>query len=202
MNVAKNLLGATLCSTIGGKLCSGKIVELEVYVGACDRACHAYPNKKTPRNAVMFGPGGHAYVYFVYGMHHMFNIVVGGPGTANAILIRALEPVDGIEVMMKRRRVGARRDVPGAAHEPPLQDPKTIRNLCNGPAKLTAALGITTKHNGYDLTIGEKIWVEPRVGQTPKIATGPRIGVDYAGADAALPWRFVISGNKFISKPI
>jgi len=190
-SLAKSLLGATLITNIGGKVCGGKIVELEVYIGADDRACHAYPNKKTPRNAVMFGPGGRAYVYFVYGMHHMFNIVVGDTGTANAILIRAIEPTIGIDVMMPRRRVA-----------PPQRNSKIIRNLCNGPAKLTMALGITCKHNGYDLTRGDKIWIEPRTGAAPRIVAGKRIGVDYAGPDAAHPWRFVIADSQFISKKI
>ena len=177
------LLGATLCTRIGGKFCSGKIVELEMYMGDCDRACHAYPNKKTPRNCVMFGPGGHAYVYFVYGMHNMFNVVIGPSGTANAILIRALEPIDGIETMTRRCGKVA---------------PK---NLCSGPAKLTVAMGITTKHNGLDLTRGDKIWIESRTGSKPKIQAGPRIGVDYAGADADIPWRFIIKDNPFVSCP-
>ena len=185
LDIARNvLLGATLCSRIGGKLCSGKIVELELYMGDRDRACHAYPNKKTPRNAVMFGPGGRAYVYFVYGMHHLFNVVIGPAGTANAILIRALEPVAGTDTMRRRRG---------------LQD---ARMLCNGPAKLTSALGITTAHNTAALTRGDRIWIEPRTGPAPKIAAGARIGVDYAGPDAKLPWRFVIADSPFISKPV
>jgi DNA-3-methyladenine glycosylase len=171
-NVAKNLLGATLCSNIDGKICHGKIVELELYMGDRDRASHAWPNKKTPRNAVMFGPGGHAYVYFVYGMHNMFNVVIGKENQPWAVLIRALEPIDGID------------------------------KPCDGPAKLAKALGITRKHNGHDLTRGDTIWIEPRVGKPPHIAAGKRIGIDYAGPDAALPWRFVISGNKFIGRPV
>lgn len=175
------LLGATLSSRIGGKTVGGRIVELELYMGDCDRACHAFRGK-TARNAVMFGPGGHAYVYFVYGMHNMFNVVIGERGAPNAILIRALEPLAGIDVMRARRgSVG-------------------IRSLCNGPAKLTAALGITTKHNGIDLG-GDKIWIEPADAPIEVIA-GPRIGIDYAGPDAALPWRFAIKGSEFVSRPI
>ncbi|MDR1207009.1 MAG: DNA-3-methyladenine glycosylase [Rickettsiales bacterium] len=184
-NVAQNvLLGATLCSDIDGRICSGKIVELELYMGDRDRASHAWPNKKTPRNAVMFGPGGHAYVYFVYGMHNMFNVVIGEENQPHAVLIRALEPIDGIDVMQTRRGMD------------------NIQNLCNGPAKLAAALGITVRHNGCDLTREDKIWLTPGTSAPKRIATGKRIGIDYAGADADLPWRFVIAGNKFISKPI
>ncbi|MDR0319183.1 MAG: DNA-3-methyladenine glycosylase [Rickettsiales bacterium] len=179
--VAKNLLGATLCSRVGGKLCSGRIVELELYIGECDKACHAWRGK-TPRNAVMFGAPGKAYVYFVYGMHNMLNVVISEAGKANAILIRAVEPLDGIETMQARRGI------------------KDAKNLCNGPAKLTKAFGITTKHNGADLS-GDLIWLEPATSRF-QVATGKRIGVDYAGSDADLPWRFVIKGNKFVSKPI
>lgn len=180
-HVAKNLLGATLHSNIGGKPTSGRIVELELYTGRGDKACHAWRGK-TPRNAVMFGPGGFAYVYFVYGMHHMMNVVISKAGEANAILIRALEPIDGLETMKARRKI------------------RDEKNLCNGPAKLTQALGITRKHNGEDLE-GAVIWLEASPKKFPA-ASGKRIGVDYAGKDAALPWRFVIKGNKFISKPI
>lgn len=178
------LLGATLYSYIDGQLTGGKIVELELYLGDCDRACHAYPNKKTARNSVMFDVGGHAYVYFVYGMHNMFNVVISDAGKANAILIRALEPIAGIETMQVRRKINK------------------ITELCNGPAKLTKALGITTKFNGADLTNGKNIWIEPHTEKIPSIITGKRIGIDYAGDDADLPWRFAIKDNKFISKKI
>lgn len=180
----KVLLGATLYSYIDGKLTGGKITELELYLGDCDRACHAFPNKKTPRNFVMFDTGGRAYVYFVYGMHNMFNVVISDAGKANAILIRALEPVAGIETMQMRRKTDK------------------LEQLCNGPAKLTQALGITTKLNGVDLTSGKRIWIEPRAENIPNIIKGKRIGIGYAGEDADLPWRFAIKGNKFISKTI
>lgn len=178
------LLGATLYSYIDGKLTGGKIIELELYLGDCDRACHAYPNKKTSRNSVMFDIGGRAYIYFVYGMHNMFNVVISDIGQANAILIRALEPVIGIEIMQERRKINK------------------LEQLCNGPAKLTKALGITTKFNGIDLTNNKNIWIEPRKEKTLNIITGKRIGIDYAGPDADLPWRFAIKDNKFISKKI
>jgi DNA-3-methyladenine glycosylase len=178
------LMGATLCSEIGGKFCAGRIVELELYMGACDRACHAFPNKMTPRNAAMFGPGGRAYVYFVYGMHHMFNVVIGAAGQPNAILVRALAPVAGMDVMASRRGTN------------------DMRRLCSGPAKLTAALGITAGHDKLDLTRGREIWIEPRRGGPPEVAVGRRIGVDFAGADAALPWRFAEKGSVFVSRPI
>ena len=99
-----HLLGAYLCSEIDGELTAGMITELEVYIGSCDKACHAWPNKKTPRTATMFKPGGCAYVFFVYGMYNQFNVVAGPEGTANAVLIRSLEPVSGLETMMRRRK--------------------------------------------------------------------------------------------------
>jgi len=176
------LLGATLHSRVGRKLTVGRIVELELYMGECDRACHAFRGK-TKRNAIMFGPAGRAYVYFVYGMHNMFNVVISDTGAPNAILIRALEPLEGIDTMRARRGV------------------KDIRALCSGPAKLAVAMGITIKHNGIDLN-GNKIWLEPAAAPIApeNISAGPRIGVDYAGADAKLPWRFAIKGNPFVSR--
>lgn len=139
----EELLGAYLCSNVGGVFTAGKITELEVYIGSCDRACHAYPNKLTPRTATMFRAGGCAYVFFVYGMYNQFNVVVSSEGTANAILIRSLEPVAGIETMQARRKVSE------------------LRNLTTGPGKLCQALGITRKeHDGVDLC-GNLLWLSP-----------------------------------------
>ena len=134
------LLGSYLCSTIGGKLTAGRITELEVYIGAEDKACHAYLNRKTPRNAAMFETGGCAYVFFVYGMYNQFNVVLNEAGTANAALIRGLEPVAGIETMQDRR--GTDR----------------LDNLTTGPGKLCQALGIGREQNGVDLG-GDLLWL-------------------------------------------
>ncbi len=176
----KVLLGAYLCSNVGGQFVAGKITELEVYIGAEDKACHAYLNKKTKRNAVMFEEGGVAYVFFVYGMHHQFNVVVSEKGQANAILIRSLEPVSGVDVMKQRRKC------------------EKCENLTTGPGKLCQALGITREHNGIDLR-GDEIWISPR---DEKIIwqTTPRIGIDYAEEYRDKPWRYVIKDNKFVSK--
>ena len=174
------LLGSYLCSNIGGEFSAGKITELEVYIGAEDKACHAYLNRKTPRNAVMFEAGGLAYVYFVYGMHHQFNVVVSPQGVADAILIRSLEPVAGLEIMQKRR------------------NNTKISNLTTGPGKLCQALGITREQNAIDLT-ENLLWISPRT-ETPKIITSKRIGIDYAEEYKDKPWRFLIADNKFISK--
>ncbi len=178
----EELLGAYLCSNVGGVFTAGKITELEVYIGSCDRACHAYPNKLTPRTATMFRAGGCAYVFFVYGMYNQFNVVVSPEGTANAILIRSLEPVAGIETMQARRKVSE------------------LRNLTTGPGKLCQALGITRKeHDGNDLC-GNLLWLSPAEHPYPSKAL-KRVGIDYAGADKDNLWRFVIKDNPFVSKP-
>lgn len=178
----EELLGAYLCSNVGGVFTAGKITELEVYIGSCDRACHAYPNKLTPRTATMFRAGGCAYVFFVYGMYNQFNVVVSPEGTANAILIRSLEPVAGIETMQARRKVSE------------------LRNLTTGPGKLCQALGITRKeHDGADLC-GNLLWLSPSEHPYPSKAL-KRVGIDYAGADKDNLWRFVIKDNPFVSKP-
>ncbi len=176
------LLGAYLCSNVGGQFVAGKITELEVYIGAEDKACHAYLNKKTKRNAVMFEEGGVAYVFFVYGMHNQFNVVVSEKGQADAILIRSLEPVSGVDVMKQRRKC------------------EKCENLTTGPGKLCQALGITREHNGIDLR-GDEIWISPR---DEKIIwqTTPRIGIDYAEEYRDKPWRYVIKENKFVSKTL
>lgn len=122
-----HLLGAYLCSEIDGELTAGMITELEVYIGSYDKACHAWPNKKTPRTATMFKPGGCAYVFFVYGMYNQFNVVAGPEGTANAVLIRSLEPVSGLETMMRRRKC------------------ENPANLTTGPGKLCQALAVTRR---------------------------------------------------------
>lgn len=174
------LLGAYLCSNIGGRFTAGKITELEVYIGAEDKACHAYPNKKTPRNSVMFEQGGVAYVFFVYGMYHQFNVVTNEKGTANALLIRSLEPVSGIEAMEERRKC------------------MKLENLTTGPGKLCQALGITREQNGIDLS-GDVLWISPKT-EAYEIAAVPRVGIDYAEEYKDKPWRFYIKNNRFISK--
>ena len=177
----EELLGAYLCSNIGGILTAGKITELEVYIGSCDKACHAYPNKLTKRTATMFRKGGCAYVFFVYGMYNQFNVVVSPEGEANAILIRSLEPVAGIEEMKKRRKSDE------------------LHNLTTGPGKLCQALGITAKdHDGTDLR-GRLLWLAPNDKKYEFEATA-RIGIDYAKDYKDKPWRFYIKGSSFISR--
>jgi DNA-3-methyladenine glycosylase len=194
--VARALLGCLLVrrlpASAGGGLLAGRIVEAEAYVGEEDRACHAHTGK-TRRNAVMYGPPGHAYVYFIYGMYDMMNVVCQPEGRPEAVLLRALEPVHGVDAMRRRRRT-ARRDT----------------DLASGPGKLCRALAITRAQNGLDLC-GDRLWIAPapafigadarrHAERNETIATGPRIGIDYAGADAALPLRFWLAGNPHVSR--
>lgn len=177
----KHLLGAYLCSEIDGKFTAGKITELEVYLGNCDKACHAYPNKITPRNQVMFAQGGCAYVFFVYGMYHQFNVVVSPQGEGNAILIRSLEPVAGLDIMYARRKT------------------YNIKNLTTGPGKLSQALGINSKkHNGLLLN-ASPLWLAQN-DFSPEYISAKRIGIDYAEEYKDKLWRFYIKDNIYISK--
>ena len=183
VKVARELLGKLLVVPAdNGKRVSGMIVETEAYLGVTDRAAHSYGGRRTARNKVMYGGGGHAYVYFVYGMYFQFNVVNGPADHPQAVLIRALEPVEGIEIMRERR--GEMKD----------------RNLTSGPGKLCIAMGIDRSLNGEDL-LGEKVWLEEFKKITPKqITVGKRIGIDYAAKKKKKPWRFWIRENFFVSK--
>ncbi len=181
--IAKKLLGKVLCTCFDGILTSGKIVETEAYNGRTDKACHSHIHGKTKRTEIMFGEPGIAYVYLCYGIHHLFNVVTNQKENADAVLIRAIEPVDGIKTILERRGKS-----------------KLERSVGGGPGIASQALGITTDNYGEDLT-GNLIWIEDRgikVHESEIIAS-PRVGVDYAGEDAKLPWRFRIKGNKFTS---
>lgn len=172
--LSRDLLGKCLFTSINGVVTGGVILETEAYRGPEDRASHAHKLKRTKRNEVMYAAGGVAYVYWCYGIHSLFNIVTNQRDIPHAILIRAIQPIEGVEMMLKRRKK------------------KTVdKTLAGGPGTLTQALGITVKHNGLPLT-GPTIWIEDKGIKVPKAAvtTGPRVGVDYAGEDANLPWRF------------
>jgi DNA-3-methyladenine glycosylase len=182
--IARQLLGHRLVvPTTDGTRVSGRIVECEAYVGPEDRAAHTYGNRRTPRTEPMFATGGTAYVYFVYGMYYQFNVVTNIESVPHAVLVRALEPLEGLEVMRARRAV------------------KDDRNLTSGPGKLCMAMGIDRSLTGADL-LGSSVWIEEgeRVVAAKEIASGPRIGIDYAGEFAARPWRFWIRDNPYVSK--
>lgn len=184
--VAQRLLGATISTSINSKFTSGIIVETEAYRAPDDRGSHAFGNKRTPRTETMFGRPGRLYVYLCYGIHHLVNVVSGPVGTAHAILIRAIEPTDGVQHMLERR---------GA---------KSINvNLTNGPGKLSSALGIRTSHNAADLIFDQSL-IKVQLGlsiQQKNIIASPRVGIAYAGEWAHQPWRFRIKDNRWTSLP-
>jgi DNA-3-methyladenine glycosylase len=182
VEMARLLLGKILCSNIGGELTKGIIVETEAYSGENDKACHANGQKMTKRNEIMFAHGGHAYVYLCYGIHHLFNIVTNTEGKADAVLIRALEPIEGIETMLKRRNMV-----------------KIEKRLTSGPGVLAQAMGIKTANNKTRLD-EDIIWIEEGDRIEKAIISTTRIGVEYAEEDALKPWRFYISDNKWVSK--
>jgi DNA-3-methyladenine glycosylase len=183
VKIARELLGKSLFTNVSGFVTGGKIVETEAYSWK-EKGCHAFGGRMTPRNKIMFDKGGHAYVYLCYGMHNLFNVVTNREGNADAVLIRALEPIEGLKEMKKRRGE--------------LQNPF---HLTSGPGKLTKAMGIDRTFNGKFL-LNRDVWIED-IGETVKrnhIVACERIGIDYAGEDAKLPWRFLIKGNAWISK--
>jgi DNA-3-methyladenine glycosylase len=181
--VARRLLGQLLVvPTRDGRRVSGIIVETEAYRGPEDRASHAYGGRRTRRTEPMYAPGGTAYVYFVYGMYHQFNVVTAVADVPHAVLVRALEPVEGLPLMRRRRGGVAPLD------------------LTSGPGKLCIALGIDRRLDRADL-LGDRVWLEPgRRVRPADIAAGPRVGIDYARDWAARPWRFWLRGNPFVSR--
>ena len=183
--VARGLLGSLLVHDSPAGRTAGRVVETEAYCGPHDRAAHSSGGRRTERNRAMFGEKGHAYIYFVYGMHWCFNVVCGPPGLPQAVLIRALEPVEGLDLM--RARLGGK---PGVAEN----------SLCRGPAKLCKALGLDSAVYGLDLT-GDRLFVVPgRLSSGERVVRAARIGVDYAGSHALRPWRFLVADNPCISR--
>jgi DNA-3-methyladenine glycosylase len=184
ISAAKQILGKLLVVPAeNGERVSGMIVEVEAYCGITDRGAHSYGGRRTARNEVTYGAGGHAYVFFVYGMYFQLNVVLGPVEHPHVLLVRGIEPVEGIEVMRARR--GEMKD----------------SNLTSGPGKLCIAFGIDRSFNGEDLVEGNRIWVEDHRSFTEgETAIGKRIGIDYAGEDADLPWRFWAKENRYVSK--
>lgn len=183
--VARDLLGAVLCSRIDGVFTRGRIVETEAYEGCTDRASHAFAGRRTDRTEIMYGSGGRSYVYFCYGMHHLFNVVTNVRGVPHAVLVRALEPLEGLVHMQQR-----------------IGKPEAAERMASGPGKLCKALGITREHTGQVLFRQQLIWIEPAAAATDglQLECGTRVGVAYAGADAYLPYRFWIKGHPAVSK--
>lgn len=179
--VAKGLLGQILVHETPEGKTAGKIVEVEAYMGAVDKAAHSYKGRSS-RTEIQYGPGGFAYIYFIYGMYYCMNVVANQPEKPEAILIRALEPVEGLELMEQRRKTGK------------------VKNLCNGPGKLCQALGIDKSCYGEDL-LGSRLYILPGE-EVPeeRIEATPRINIDYAEEARDFLWRYLIKDNLFVSK--
>jgi DNA-3-methyladenine glycosylase len=181
-HVARELLGQRLVRCLDGQRIAGRIVETEAYVGEDDAACHASAGR-TARNEVMYGPAGYAYVYFIYGMHYCFNVVTEGAAFAAAVLVRALEPLEGLDTMRRHRRAREGAD------------------LTNGPAKLCYALAIDRRLNGADLVGGEELWLESDILiPDASVATGPRVGIRGDARALAVPWRFWVQSSPYVSR--
>jgi len=183
LEVARDLLGKKLVvPRRNGIRVAGIIVETEAYRGPEDRASHAYGGRRTNRTETMYGIGGTAYVYFVYGMYNQFNVVTNVENIPHAVLVRALEPVEGLDIM-RRRRKG-----------------RSEYELTSGPGRLCIAMGIDRGLDKADL-LGERVWIEEGVSISPRdIARGPRIGIDYAEKWVTRPWRFWVKDNPFVSR--
>ncbi|OUS18101.1 3-methyladenine DNA glycosylase [Nonlabens dokdonensis] len=185
VSIAKDLIGKKIVSNINDELTSGIITETEAYRGYDDKACHAHLGRFTDRTKIMYEPGGVAYVYLCYGIHHLFNIITNSKDNADAILIRAVEPLDGVEVMLRRRK-----------------KEKLDKTLTSGPGNFSKAFALNKSHYGAALT-GDKVWIEENEEfrfRESEITTSKRIGIDYADEDKDLPWRFYLNTSKFVSK--
>lgn len=179
LSVSQELIGKVLCTRMQGEFTSGIITETEAYAGVNDKASHAYGNRRTRRTETMYRQGGVSYVYLCYGIHHLLNVVTNSRDIPHAVLIRGIHPLQGKQTILKRRAVKN----PG-------------KDLCSGPGKVSQALGVKTKHDNTSL-LGNTIWIEDKniSVSSENIKTTPRIGVDYAGEDALLPYRFLYEGE-------
>ncbi len=183
VDVARALLGKLLVTRFDGIVTSGIITETEAY-HECEKACHAYNRRRTKRTEVLFEPGGIAYVYLCYGIHSLLNVTTGERGEAAAVLIRAIEPVEGVGVMQTRRSLTTKD-----------------HRISAGPGMLSQALGISLEHNACSMVNGQELWIEShRQPAEDEIVESPRIGVAYAGKDALLPWRFYLRHSEWVSK--
>lgn len=176
VTLAQSLLGKVLVHETPEGMTSGIIVETEAYIGPEDRAAHTFNNRRTPRTEIVFHGGGHAYVYLVYGLHCCLNVTANITGKPECVLLRALQPLDGIGLMQSRRKISS------------------VKTLCNGPGKLCSAMGITREHNGLDLC-GDELYIADIGFRDMKIAVSARIGIDYAGEWKDKPLRFFVCGE-------
>ncbi|WP_281233939.1 DNA-3-methyladenine glycosylase [Flavobacterium gelatinilyticum] len=181
--LAKDLIGKVLCTQIDGEISGGIIVETEAYYGTIDKASHAYGGRRTNRTEIMYSEGGVSYVYLCYGIHHLFNIVTSQINEPHAVLIRAVEPFIGTEIIERRRKM-------------PIQKAA----VSSGPGSAAKALGIDLTFNKKDLN-SEEIWLEDHGFKYKDIVSTARVGIAYAQEHALLPWRFFVKGNKYVSKP-
>lgn len=188
--VARELLGKELVHEAGGIRTAGRIVETEAYTGPGDKGSHSYGGKRTNKNETMYHQGGTAYVYLIYGMYHCFNVVTEEAGMPAAVLIRAVEPVEGFEIMSQARY--------GTDYNELTVRQKT--GLCNGPGKLCIAMDIGRVENGLDLC-GNKLYIRDAQNEPFQIKSSPRINIDYAEEYRDKPWRFYIEGSRYVSKP-
>ena len=183
VTVGKDILGKIIVKkTADGRIMSGRITEVEAYMGITDKASHSYGGRRTKRTEVMYKEGGYSYVFLIYGMYECFNVTVGRGGDPQAVLIRGVEPLENKNLMWEKRKV------------------KKEKDISNGPGKLTKALGITREDNGADLTEGENLWLEDDGYKVKDIIETTRIGIDYAEEDVLKPWRFYIKDSIFVSK--
>ena len=183
LEIARDLLGKKLVvPNRNGSRVAGIIVETEAYRGPEDRASHAFNGRRTNRTETMYTVGGTAYVYFVYGMYNQFNVVTNVEGIPHAILVRAVEPSEGLDIMRRRRRG------------------RSEYELTSGPGRLCLAMGIDRKLDKADL-LGDRVWIEEAASISPRqIARGPRVGIDYAEEWITKPWRFWVRDNPFVSR--
>ena len=183
LEIARDLLGKKLVvPSRNGSRVAGLIVETEAYRGPQDRASHAYNGRRTRRTETMYGVGGTAYVYFVYGMYNQFNVVTNVTDIPHAVLVRAVEPVEGLDIV-RRRRTG-----------------RSEYELTSGPGRLCLAMGIDRRLDNADL-LGNRVWIEDGISISPRqIARGPRVGIDYAEEWVTKPWRFWVRDNPFVSR--
>ncbi|MBM7556456.1 DNA-3-methyladenine glycosylase [Halanaerobacter jeridensis] len=184
LTVAKELLGTLLVRELEEEKIVCKIVETEAYLGAEDKGCHAYQNKRTDRTEVMFNSGGCVYIYLIYGIHNLLNVVVNSKNVPEAVLIRAVEPIRGIEMIKKNRNIKSDKR----------------ENLTNGPGKLSQALDIDRGLNGYNLVTGDKLYIEQEeTEENYELVCSKRINIDYAEEYKDKLWRFYIKNNSFVS---